>query len=153
MSTTFSYQILTCIEAVYVGCTKPSELDKTNRWSILFTSFINTAEKVLSPDVASQVIDDTFSVKLEQSALQSLLPILKPKSFYRLILGVRDWSMNGRSGMSFRLIDISPIKPEESLFNAYIGKLKEVAIDSDSEMSKQSSSVVAPVPDLQQFLS
>lgn len=151
MSTVFSYQILTCVEAVYIGCSKPSELDKNNRWNVLFTSFINTAEKVLSPDIASQVIDDTFSVKLDQSVLQSLLPILKPTAFYRLILGVRDWSMNGRSGMSFRLIDIVPIRSDESLFKGYIGKLKEVSIDSDPEMPQQSSTVESE--SLKQFLS
>lgn len=134
MATTFNFQILTCIEAVYIGCTKPSELDKANRWNMLFTSFINTSEKVLAPDIATQVIGETFALKLDQGTLQSILPILKPKSFYRLILGVRDWSLNGRSGMSFRLIDISPIKAEESLFKGYIGDLKDVSIDASSEM-------------------
>lgn len=156
MSTTFNYQILACIEAVYLGCSKPSELDKSNRWSVLFTSFINTTEKVLSPDVTSEVVGDTFAVKLDQGTLQSLLPILKPKTFYRLILGVRDWGLNGRHGMSFRLIDINSISSEESLFKAYLGNLKDIAIDaslpeapsSEASLSQESSS-----ESLQKFLS
>ena len=133
MATTFNFQLVTCVEAIYLGVTPPSELDKTARFNVLFTSFINTTEKLLSPDVASEVVGDTFTVKLDQSTLQAILPILKPKSFYRLILGVRDWSLNGRHGMSFRLIDINPIKTEESLFKPYLGKLRDIAIDDSVE--------------------
>lgn len=157
MSTVFSYQILTYIEAIYVGCSKPSDLDKSGRWSMLFTSFINTTDRVLNPQVAAEVISETLSIKLDPATLQSLLPILKAKSLYRLVLGIRDWSMNGRSGISYRLIDISQLNFEESIFKGYLGKLKDVSIDSSIEIPQIDPVLEIPSKlnseSLQQFMS
>ena len=61
----------------------------------------------------------------------------KPKTFYRLILGVRPWMISGKHGMSFKLIDFEPASAEKSIFKPYLGKLKDVAIDSSADIQEQ----------------
>ena len=73
MSTTFNFNIVCCVEALYLGVTPPSEQDKQQRFSLLFTSFISTSEKVFSPDIASELLDDTFTIKLDKDTLSSIL--------------------------------------------------------------------------------
>lgn len=137
MSTTFNFSIVCCVEALYLGVTPPSDQDKLQRFSLLFTSFISTTEKVFSPDIAAELLDETFTVKLDKDTLSSILVKLKPKTFYRLILGVRPWMISGKHGMSFKLIDFEQASTDKSIFKPYIGKLKDVAIDSTEEIQEQ----------------